>query len=57
MKQVWQLTDGEMEWLVSIMREHTKLARMACMLTGSDRESLISQINELEKERIKIIGR
>ncbi len=57
MKQIWQLTDEEMDELVEIMRKHTTLARGACMLAGGDREHLISQINELEKERIKIIGR
>lgn len=56
MKQVWLLTDEEVDRLVEIMHRHTELAKKAT-LNPHLRENALKEIEELRKERIELIGR
>ena len=55
-KQVWLLTDKEVDRLVEIMHRHTELAKKAA-LNPHLRENALKEIKELRKERIELIGR
>lgn len=58
MKQVWQLEEAELNRLVWIMLEHTRLALEAVENRDAQRRDEIkAKIEELRQERFEILGR
>jgi len=58
LKNIWLMDDEELDVLINIMLDHTKLAKEAVTTTNAQRRlEILDEIKKLEEARIEILGR